>query len=102
MDRVETAAVALERLAASIEASGPASSRALARVADLLVWVPLVHPARDDGGVDEVAAVAEQVRRGESLDRPAELRAFAAELRGGREAMFARGWGWLLRGGAES
>lgn len=112
-DRAEAAAVELLSLAAAIEAHGPASSRTLVRVADLLLWTPMPHPLRsvpeerpdDDGRMvactaDLVVRMSTRIRRGDV--QPEELRGFAAEIRAGREAMFERGWGWLLRGGVES
>lgn len=111
-DRAEAAAVELLSLAAAIDAHGPASSRALVRVADLLLWTPQTHPLRsvpeervDEEGrpvtcsADLVVRMSTRIRRG--VVQPEELRGFAAELRAGREAMFERGWGWLLRGGVE-
>jgi len=111
-DRAEAAAVELESLAAAIDDRGPASGRTLVRVADLLLWTPLTHPLRcvpeerPDGEGRMVACTADLVVRMSARIRkgvvePAELRAFAAELRSGREKMFETGWGWCLRGGGQ-
>lgn len=78
-DRAESAAVACESLAASLETSGAASTRMLVFTAGQLLAVPLEHPLR--GSFDLVLAMAESIRKGRT--EAASLRAFAAQLRGG-------------------
>lgn len=94
-DRIETAAVDCERLAAGTVAP--------AQVAALLRSVPLVHPLRRalvtreevEVVVDCVEEAAVAVAEQEAA--PDELRVVAAALRAGVPEMLATGWGWMLR-----
>lgn len=107
--RATAAAVDLESLAASLDTRGPASSRTLVRVAESLLWTPLVHPLRNAREerhapvpviVDRVLAMADEIRHGRATSES--LRAFAAELRAGLPEMRRTGWWPAVHGGVES
>jgi len=95
-DRPEAAAVACDGLADLLDGGYTPTANCVQYVATNLDWVPLTHCERDP--VDRVLDMAAAVRAGKAT--AADLRALAAALRAGRDAMLATGWTKTLGGGS--
>ena len=95
-DRPEAAAVACEDLAEQLGRGVIPTAARIQDVATSLDWVPLPHCERDP--VDRVLDMAAAVRAGKAAADG--LRALAAALRAGRDAMLATGWTKTLGGGS--